>query len=57
MEALSAASSCGSVGVLRTFSGAGASWESGISRMTGLDPGAMKFMRTSLYGVWIRKKR
>ena len=52
IEALSAVSAWGSGGVLRTFSGASASRESGISRMSGSALGAMKFMRTSLDGVW-----
>ena len=34
------------------LSGASASRESGISRMSGSAPGAMKFMRTSFDGVW-----
>ena len=50
MEALSAASACGSDGVLRTFSGARLSRESGISRMSGSALGAMKFMRISTDG-------
>ena len=50
MEAMSWASAASSGEVLRTFSGASASWQSGMSRIAGSGGGAMWFIRISMDG-------